>query len=318
MTYFDSLLKFFFVGLVCLSSVGGLQHGVGQNQNSREKQLHEGGGTGSSSHGSHGKAALPPGSRLQQPFFDTLIDPDTGQGGRNVTTAEGGKALLFCTIRSLGDNNTVSWIKKARHPVVLSSGTAVFTSDRRVRIKSRSDTWILQIDPVLQKDDGFYECQVNTRNTMSLVFKINVEPAHAQIHGEAAVYVKVGSTISLTCTINLYSVPPPDITWYHGSKVLNFDSPRGGISLETEKTRTGTSSKLLVTRATEEDSGSYTCDPSRGQPKTADVHIITDEQPAELQDGLTSSGKQHQPPSILFINIATFNFHLALILLIPR
>ena len=43
--------------------------------------------------------------------------------------------------------------------------------------------------------------------------------AHAQIHGEAAVYVKVGSTISLTCTINLYSVPPPDITWYHGSKV---------------------------------------------------------------------------------------------------
>ena len=86
----------------------GLQHGVGQNQNSRKKQLHEGGGTGSSSHGSHSKAAFPPGSRLQQPFFDTLIDPDTGQGGRNVTTAEGGKALLFCTIRSLGDNNTVS------------------------------------------------------------------------------------------------------------------------------------------------------------------------------------------------------------------
>ena len=69
----------------------------------------------------------------------------------------------------------VSWIKKARHPVVMSSGTAVFTSDRRVQIKTRSDTWILQIDPVLQKDDGFYECQVNTRKTMSLVFKLNVE-----------------------------------------------------------------------------------------------------------------------------------------------
>ena len=45
--------------------------------------------------------------------------------------------------------------------------------------------------------------------------------------------------------------------------------------METEKTRTGTSSKLLVTKATKADSGSYTCDPSRGQPKTADVHIIT-------------------------------------------
>jgi len=308
MTYFDvkctsdSLLKFFFVGLVCLSSVVGLQHGVGQNNQKKHLEL---GRKVAIPSGGHGQGGL-----QQGPFFDTLIDPDTGQGGRNVTTAEGGKALLFCTIRNLGDNNTVSWIKKARHPVVLSSGTAVFTSDRRVRIKTRSDTWILQIDPVLQKDDAFYECQVNTRNTMSLVFKLNVEPAHAQIHGEAAVYVKVGSTISLTCTINLYSVPPPDITWYHGSKVLNFDSPRGGISLETEKTRTGTTSKLLVTRATEVDSGSYTCDPSRGQPKTADVHIITDEQPAELQDGLTSSGNQLHLPSILFL-IVTFNFPLA-------
>lgn len=278
-----------FLGLLCLSSVVGLQHGKGAEV--------------------YGAAQPKAGSSLPQPFFDTMIDPDTGQGGRNVTTAEGGKSLLFCTIRHLGKNNTVSWIKKARHPVVMSSGTAVFTSDRRVRIRAAPDTWILQIDPVLAKDDGLYECQVNTRNTMSLTFKLNVEPAHAQIHGEAAVYVKVGSTISLTCTINLYSVPPPDITWYHGSKVLNFDSPRGGISLETEKTRTGTTSKLLVTRATEADSGSYTCDPSRGQPKSADVHIITDEQPAELQDGLTSGSRgQHGGQLIkLLFTFATFN-----------
>ena len=45
---------------------------------------------------------------LQQPFFDTLVNPDTGQGGRNVTIAEGGKALLFCTVRNLNDNSTVS------------------------------------------------------------------------------------------------------------------------------------------------------------------------------------------------------------------
>ena len=59
------------------------------------------------------------------------------------------------------------------------------------------------------------------------------------------------------------------------SQVLNFESPRGGISLETDKTRTGTTSKLLVTRARMSDSGAYTCNPSRGQPVTADVHIIT-------------------------------------------
>ena len=73
------------------------------------------------------------------------------------------------------------------------------------------------------------------------------------------------TAVQISCNIDIFLL----------FQVLNFDSPRGGISLETEKTRTGTSSKLLVTRATEEDSGSYTCDPSRGQPKTADVHIIT-------------------------------------------
>ena len=45
--------------------------------------------------------------QLQQPFFDTMVDPDTGQGGRNVTVAEGGKAVLLCTIRNLDNNNTV-------------------------------------------------------------------------------------------------------------------------------------------------------------------------------------------------------------------
>ena len=68
--------------------------------------------------------------------------------------------------------------------------------------------------------------------------------------------------------------------WQNGFKkltfqVLNFDSPRGGISLEIEKTRTGTTSKLLVTRAMPSDSGSYTCNPSRGQSTSADVHVIT-------------------------------------------
>ena len=59
--------------------------------------------------------------------------------------------------------------------MVLSSGTAVFTSDRRFHMQTFPDTWVLKIDPVLEKDDGFYECQVNTRDTMSLVFKLNVE-----------------------------------------------------------------------------------------------------------------------------------------------
>ena len=78
----------------------------------------------------------------------------------------------------------------------MSSGTAVFTSDRRVRIRSAPDTWILQIDPVLAKDDGMYECQVNTRNTMSLVFKLNVERKYCSIF-QCLRYLQLGGGKSI-------------------------------------------------------------------------------------------------------------------------
>lgn len=57
----------------------------------------------------------------------------------------------------------------------MSSGKHSFTSNHRVEIKTFPDKWVLKIEPVLEKDDGYYECQVNTRETMSLVFKLNVE-----------------------------------------------------------------------------------------------------------------------------------------------
>ena len=44
----------------------------------------------------------------KKPFFENVFDPKTGIGGRNITTAEGGTALLMCSIKHLGDNNTVS------------------------------------------------------------------------------------------------------------------------------------------------------------------------------------------------------------------
>lgn len=36
------------------------------------------------------------------------------------------------------------------------------------------DTFELTVDPVLERDRGLYECQINTRDKMGLVFKLNV------------------------------------------------------------------------------------------------------------------------------------------------
>lgn len=99
--------------------------------------------------------------------------------------------------------------------------------------------------------------------------------AQATISGPTEVFVKKGSTISLTCTVNVHSTPPSTtVIWYHGASVVKFDSPRGGVSLETERSEAGTTSKLLITNALISDSGNYTCMPSNASPASAMVHVL--------------------------------------------
>ncbi|KAK6631340.1 hypothetical protein RUM44_005866 [Polyplax serrata] len=104
--------------------------------------------------------------------------------------------------------------------------------------------------------------------------KYKLPAAQATIQGPEDVYVKKGSTISLTCSVNVHSTPPSSVLWYHGPSVVDFDSPRGGISLETEKTESGTTSRLLVTKASLVDSGNYTCVPSNANPSSVWVHVL--------------------------------------------
>lgn len=101
--------------------------------------------------------------------------------------------------------------------------------------------------------------------------------AQAMILGAEDVYVKKGSTISLTCSVNVHSSPPGSVVWYQGNTVVDFESSRGGISLETEKTEAGTTSKLLVTKASLADSGNYTCLPSNANPASVFVHVLNGE-----------------------------------------
>lgn len=62
---------------------------------------------------------------------------------------------------------------------------------------------------------------------------------------------------------------------FHGSSIVDFDSARGGISLETEKTEGGTSSRLMLTRAALRDSGNYTCVPAGAVSASVQVHVLS-------------------------------------------
>lgn len=84
----------------------------------------------------------------------------------------------------------------------------------------------------------------------SVYYFIQAE-AQATISGPE--FVRTSSTISLTCSVNIHSQPAGSVTWYHGQSVVDFNSPRGGISMETTKSEQGTVSKLVITKATSAD-----------------------------------------------------------------
>uniref|UniRef100_A0A182NDU3 Ig-like domain-containing protein n=1 Tax=Anopheles dirus TaxID=7168 RepID=A0A182NDU3_9DIPT len=64
--------------------------------------------------------------------------------------------------------------------------------------------------------------------------------------------------------------------------IISYDSPRGGVSVITEKGDT-TTSFLLIQNARPSDSGQYTCNPSNAKSKSVTVHVLNGEYPAAMQ-----------------------------------
>ncbi|XP_054091619.1 zwei Ig domain protein zig-8 isoform X3 [Zeugodacus cucurbitae] len=210
---------------------------------------------------------------MERPYFDD-ISP------RNVSTVADEPAILKCRVKNKG-NRTVSWMRK-RDLHILTTNIYTYTGDQRFSVlhPPGSDDWDLKIDYAQQRDSGIYECQVNTEPKINLAVSLEVNAARAKILGSTEIHVKRDSTIALACSVNIHA---SSVAWYHGVSVVDFDSQRGGISLETEKTDVGTTSRLMLTRASLRDSGNYTCVPTGAIPASVRVHVLTGEQPAAMQ-----------------------------------
>lgn len=54
-----------------------------------------------------------------------------------------------------------------------------------------------------------------------------------ELEGPPERFIQLGSVLAVTCIIKHdYQRGPGHITWYHGGTKLDYDSPRGGISLQ--------------------------------------------------------------------------------------
>ncbi|KAG5674201.1 hypothetical protein PVAND_004183 [Polypedilum vanderplanki] len=172
-----------------------------------------------------------------------------------------------------------------------------------------SETWTLRIRYAQRKDSGIYECQISTTPPIGHFSYLTVVEPVTEIIGGADLFINKGSTINLTCIVRYAPEPPPTMTWSHNRETINFDSPRGGISLVTEK-GVLTTSRLLVQKAIPGDSGLYQCLPSNANPASVRVHILNGEHPAAMHHGIASKlSSAHSRLLLLSITSLFYIFH---------
>lgn len=95
--------------------------------------------------------------------------------------------------------------------------------------------------------------------------------------GPSEVYVKQGSTLSLTCLVS-QAVDNAAVFWYHDLSVID-DSPRRSsasvrIDFHYDVDTASLTSRLTITNLQPTHSGNYTCLPTAADPASATVHVI--------------------------------------------
>nr|XP_029708995.1 zwei Ig domain protein zig-8-like [Aedes albopictus] len=203
------------------------------------------------------------------PYFDL-------SASKNITALVGKTAYLNCRVKNLG-NKTVSWVRH-RDIHLLTVGRFTYTSDQRFQSvhNPQTDDWSLQIRYPQKRDTGVYECQISTTPPVGHSMHLSVVEPVTVVVGGPDIYINTGSTVNLTCVVRNSPEPPSTIIWTHNNQEINYDSPRGGVSVITEKGET-TTSYLLIQRAKGTDSGKYVCSPSNANSYFINVHILNGE-----------------------------------------
>ncbi|ODM93522.1 Lachesin [Orchesella cincta] len=211
------------------------------------------------------------------PYVDQAASP-------NVTALLGKTAYLNCQVKNLGDK-TVSWVRH-RDIHLLTVGRYTYTTDQRFRAihVPNTDDYTLMIKYPQHRDSGIYECQISTTPHLSHYVHLGVVEPVTEVIGGPDLFIDRGSTINLTCTVKHSPEPPSYIIWNHNNAIISYNSPRGGVSVLTEKGPT-TTSYLLIQQAKPTDSGRYSCNPSNAVPHSIVVHVLNGELPAAMHTG---------------------------------
>jgi hypothetical protein len=73
---------------------------------------------------------------------------------------------------------------------------------------------------------------------------------------------------------NEFSLDICKVVWKHNGSAVSIMSPRGGVSVETEKEGRQLMSRLSLVHAIATDAGNYTCEPDLVSPANVSVYVV--------------------------------------------
>ncbi|KAK8391184.1 hypothetical protein O3P69_017088 [Scylla paramamosain] len=211
------------------------------------------------------------------------IDPSTP---RRVRAFAGTTVFMPCIVNNLGQRS-VSWVR--HHDIhVLTVGRFTFTSDGRFEAHhdDGSNEWLLRLRSPAISDSGIYECQINTKPTITHLTTLHVLEPHAVVTAGRELFLDTGSTLRLTCRVRDAPAPAEHLLWYHEKKETRKGTEEVEVSVWEEKH--STISSLTLRDAQVHDSGLYTCSPSNAKPASIMVHVLSGEQSAAMQTSAAS------------------------------
>ncbi|CAB0044496.1 unnamed protein product [Trichogramma brassicae] len=126
---------------------------------------------------------------------------------------------------------------------------------------------------VRKADLRMYVCTHISRSTgiLSHFVNLNIVTPEAFILGGEEHHVDVGSIINLVCIIEKSPTPPQYVFWYHNNRMINYDTTRGSVTVQTDPGPT--QSRLTIRQAVESDTGNYTCSASNTKPASIFVFV---------------------------------------------
>jgi hypothetical protein len=147
-------------------------------------------------------------------------------------------------------------------------------------------SWTLEIRRFTKKDEGCYQCQLNTfkENTVHYCVKMRpkliVKPKRLSVH--------VNKPIILKCATDEH-VKPSQIRWFHNGHRLHEET-HPGVLIEKKPFNEQLISTLHIRHATLNDAGTYSCRFGSGLQDEMHVSVLTEDEKHNYEK-IKSSGK---------------------------